>query len=84
MLLKLQKDFSALQNKHSHLSLHVGRKAYLVLGAFNKINILLTLVILATANRFISKARTVNVNLKFINRCCLGIRLQTWLLIDGS
>lgn len=84
MLLKLQKDFGAVQNKHSHLSLRVGRKVYLVLGVFNKINILLTFVILETANRLMSKARTVNVNLKSISRCCLGIRLLTWLLIDGS
>ena len=64
MLLKLQKDFSALLNKFSNLSLRVARMASSGLGVFNKINVLPIRMILAAANRFRCKARSVNVNRK--------------------
>lgn len=63
ILLKLQKYCTSV-NKFSNLSFHVVRMASSGLKAFNKINVLLTQMIFATASGFLSKTRSVTVNLK--------------------
>lgn len=46
------------------MSFHVVRIASSGFRAFDKINVLLTWMIFATASEFLSKTRSVNVNLK--------------------